>query len=73
VSPTSVVDVPYGTTVTVSSNTITIGETTVTATAESGCSFVDWSNAPATITGNVTITANFQSDTPTATITLSVS
>lgn len=65
VSPTTVSNVPYGTTVTTSSNTLTIGETTVTATAESGCSFVDWSNAPATITSSTTITANFQSDTPT--------
>jgi len=64
VSTTSITSVPYGSTVTISNNTITINGTTVTAnikTAPSGYKyeFSSWSNAPATITGAVTITANF--------------
>ncbi len=63
-SRTTITSIPYGTSVSVSSNTVTINGTTVTATAASDAngyhySFSSWSNAPATITGAVTITANF--------------
>ena len=59
VSPTSVANVPYNTTVTESSNTLTINGIKVTATATDGYEFSSWSNKPSKITSNVTITANF--------------
>ena len=64
VSQSSIVNVPYGTTVTGNSNAITINGTTVTATpaakdANYSYSFNNWSNVPNTITGTCTITANF--------------
>jgi len=50
----------YGTPITVSNNTITIDGTTVTATAEDGFRFVEWTPAPAaSVTGTVTYTATF--------------
>ena len=54
-----------GTTITTSNNTLTIGSTTSTATAETGYEFVDWTLAngnalPATLTDNISIKANFQ-------------
>ena len=62
VNPTSIANVPYGTTVTVSSNTLTINGTKVTATANSNYEFDKWdiSNG-ATITSAKTITASFKS------------
>lgn len=62
VSPTSIANVPYGKTITVSSNTLTINGTKVTATADSDYSFDKWdvSNG-ATVTKNMTITASFKS------------
>ena len=64
VSHSSIANVPYGTTVTSNNNTITINGTTVTATladkdANYSYSFKNWSDAPSTITGTCTITANF--------------
>lgn len=62
VSPTTVSDVPYGTAITVDGDTITIGETTVTATTtEAGDGLVtQWSVANgATVQGDITITASF--------------
>ena len=60
VSPTTVNDVPYGTTVTVSGNTITIGETTITATKTDDDWGLSWSIANGTeIRGDTTITAYF--------------
>jgi len=64
VSPGSVTSVPYGTTITTSDNTLMVGSTTVTATPAQATgqytyAFSDWSNVPATVTENVTITANF--------------
>lgn len=64
VSPASVANVPYGTAITSSGNTVTVGETTATATAETWAEFTSWSETPATVTGNVTITATFTSTTP---------
>lgn len=62
VSPTSIANVPYGTTITVSSNTLSINGTTVTATANSNYAFDKWSvSNGATVTSNMTITASFKS------------
>ncbi|MBQ6043758.1 MAG: InlB B-repeat-containing protein [Clostridia bacterium] len=62
VSPTSVANVPYGTTISVSSNTLTINGTTVTATANSNYEFDKWSvSNGATVTSAMTITASFKS------------
>ena len=57
-------NVPYGAEVTVNGNKLTIGTNDVTATpaaqtAEYTYAFVEWTNAPATITGATTITATF--------------
>lgn len=50
----------YGMPITVSNNTITIDGTTVTATAEDGFRFVEWTPAPAaSVTGTATYTATF--------------
>ncbi len=61
----STVTVPYGSTVSVSGDILTIGTETIkakpnTATSQNSYSFVDWSNVPNTITGATTITANFK-------------
>jgi uncharacterized repeat protein (TIGR02543 family) len=62
VSPTSVANVPYNTTITVSSNKLTINGTTVTATANSNYAFDKWDvSNNAKVTGNMTITASFKS------------
>ena len=64
VSQASVTNVPHGTVPTSSTNTVTVNGTTVTATphaqdADYNYSFSSWSNVPGTVTGAVTITANF--------------
>ena len=63
VDESSVTDVPYGTAISVSGNTLTIGTwedaTVVTATAWSNCEFSSWWEVPATVTGNLSITATF--------------
>ncbi|MGN1227790.1 MAG: InlB B-repeat-containing protein, partial [Christensenellales bacterium] len=77
VNPTSITNVPYGASITVSSNKVTINGTTVTATANSSTSqytfaFSSWSNASGTVTGARTITANFTRTTNTYTVTINV-
>lgn len=73
VSAASVEEVPYGTTVTTSDNTLSFGSvvtaTPAAQTAQYTYSFTSWSGVPATITGDVTITANFSRTTRTYTIT----
>ena len=65
VNHTSITSIPYGSTVTKSSNTFTVNGTTVTATpaattAEYTYAFSKWNNVPNTVTANVTnITAEF--------------
>ena len=61
----SSVTVEYGTEITVSGNTITIGDTTITATPTDDNPtydyvFVNWTNAVSEVTGDITITANFE-------------
>ena len=59
----SVASVPYGTTITTSTNTIDVNGTTVTATPATvtgyTCTFDNWTNGTATVTGALTVTANF--------------
>ena len=74
VSPASVASVPYGTTITTSTNTISVNGTTVTATptastAEYTYAFSSWTNGTATVTGALTVTANFSRTTNTYTVT----
>ena len=74
VSPTTV-SVPYGTTIMESGATLTMNGTTVTATpaqsdAQYTYAFSSWSNVPSTVTGNVTVTANFTATTNTYTVTI---
>ncbi len=63
VSKSSITNVPYGSTITVSNNQVTINGTTVTATASTGHTFSSWSNTSGTITAARTITANFSTNT----------
>ena len=76
VSQSTIANVPYGTTVSVSNNTITINGTTVTATAASSTTeytyaFSQWSvSNGATITGATTITATFTRSGRTYTVTI---
>ena len=58
--------VEYGTAISASDNVLTIGETEVTATAESGYEFTSWWTLPATVTENLSITATFSAVTPPA-------
>ena len=58
--------VEYGTSISTSDNVLTIGETEVTATAESGYEFTSWGTLPATVTENLSITATFSAVTPPA-------
>ena len=61
VSPTTIENVPHGTTLSTSNNTITVNDKTVTATAKSeDYEFKNWTNGDKTITeNNLTVTANF--------------
>ena len=59
VSQTSVSNVPYGTALTVDGNKLTVNGTEITATANEGYKFAGWSIGTATVTGNITVTANF--------------
>lgn len=64
IDKTSITKVPYGSSINVSGNKVTIYGTTVTATpkadtAQYDYEFSSWSNASGTITANRTITANF--------------
>ena len=74
VSPASVASVPYGTTITTSTNTINVNGTTVTATktadnAQYTYTFDGWTIGTATVTGAMTVTANFSRTTQTYTVT----
>lgn len=60
VSPSSIANVPYGESITAGNNAITIGETTVTATASEWYKFSSWGTLPETVTENLTITATFE-------------
>ena len=62
VNRSSIINVPYGSAITVSDNSVTIAGTTVTATASAGYYFSNWSNTSGTVTSNRTITANFTAD-----------
>ena len=68
-----VVDVEYGTAITVNENVITIGETVITATAVNNaqytCEFKGFDGATATVEGSVTITANFEGEVNKYTVT----
>ena len=75
-SATEITSVPYGTGITISGNQVTINGTTVTATAADATAqytygFGSWSKSPdnATVTGAMTITANFTRTTNTYTVT----
>lgn len=60
VDVSEVQDVPYGTAITVSGDTITIGETVITATVIGDGLVTKWSVSDgATVTGDMTITASF--------------
>ena len=61
----SSITVEYGTEIIVSGNTLTIGEYTITATPTADDPtydyvFVNWTNAVSEVTGDMTITANFE-------------
>lgn len=60
VSISSLWSVPYGTAISASDNVLTIGETTITATASEWYQFSSWGTLPATVTENLTITASFE-------------
>lgn len=55
----SEVTADYGTAISAEANVLTIGSTTITATAESGYVFDSWGTLPETLTEDVTITATF--------------
>ena len=55
----SEVTADYGTAISAEANVLTIGSTTITATAESGYAFSSWGTLPETLTEDVTITATF--------------
>jgi len=59
----SSLSVPYGSSISTSSNVLTVGSSSVTATPNSGYAFSSWTNASGTIAGNRTITANFSDAT----------
>ena len=64
VSPSTISHVPYGTAITTSGKTVTINGTTATATPHAATTYYNyyfdsWSGATGTVTGNLTITANF--------------
>lgn len=56
----SEVTADYGTSISAEANVLTIGSTTITATAESGYVFDSWWTLPETLTEDVTITATFE-------------
>ncbi len=74
VTQTSITDIPHGSSLTVSENTITINGTTVTATpaaddAQYTYTFSGWLNAQPSVMGDVTIIALFNRTAQTYTIT----
>jgi len=56
----SEVTADYGTSISAEANVLTIGNTTITATAETWYEFSSWGTLPETLTEDVTITATFQ-------------
>ena len=77
VSPTSVPNVPFGSNVSVNSNTFTVNGTTVTATPAAQTdsytyAFDHWENLPATVTGDVNNIQAVFTRTPRYTITWQV-
>lgn len=73
VTPTTVT-APYGAAITQSGNTLTVGDQTVTATPDAGYTFTGWTVGASTVTGNMTVTANFApipEEPQTVTITIS--
>ena len=77
VSQASVTEVPYGTVITSSNNTVTINGTIVTATYaaqtdEYTYAFGTWTNGTATVQGPTTVTANFTRVTREYTINITV-
>lgn len=54
------VEADYGTAISAEWNVLTIGETTITATAETWYEFSSWGTLPETLTADVTITATFE-------------
>ena len=68
----SEVTADYGTAISAEANVLTIGSTTITATAESGYTFSSWGTLPATLTEDLTITANFEAETPSHKLTIAV-
>ena len=77
VSPASVANVEYGTALTVADNVITVGTgtsaPTITATAGEWNTFEGWWTVPATVTGNTSVEATFQSAVVMRTVTFSLS
>lgn len=70
-----ITDIPDGTETSSSSNKFTVNGTTVTATATTSTgaytyAFTSWSNLPATVTADATVTANFSRTANSYTITL---
>lgn len=59
VDVSSVEDVPYGTAIEAENNVLKIGDTEITATAETWYEFSSWWTLPETVTGDITITATF--------------
>ena len=59
------ITVAYGTSIFVKDNTLTINGKVITATANDGYKFVEWSGVVGTVNGNITITAVFGSATTT--------
>ena len=77
ISGTTITDVPYGTVISTTDNTITINGTTITATPFSPTNkyiyeFTNWTIAGTTIEGATTITANFEAIVKTFTVTIGV-
>ncbi len=73
----SSVSVEYGTSISASGATLTIGGNTITASATTqsaqySYAFKDWTNASGTVTGAKTITANFTRSTRSYTVTIAV-
>ena len=56
----TVLNIPYGTTININGDNITINDHTYIAVPNSGYVFSHWTNATGTITANRTITANFK-------------
>ena len=74
ISPSSVEDIPKGTTTSKNANTYTVNGTTVTAspsakTAQYTYAFSEWQDLPATVNGDATVTAVFTRTTNKYTIT----